>query len=105
MALSEKAQELMAPPKEAGDRTGMKMGTRHLVVYLENDTIEADGIAKSGLFCFEAARALREYADMVDSGHAGRHACETYTSTGGTRLTAIGSKWSGAQLPLEKINL
>jgi len=43
--------------------------------------------------------------DMSDfnTAQAGRHACEIYTSECGTRLTAIGAKWTEAQLPLETL--
>ena len=70
---------------------------RVLVVYIENDTIG------DGLFFTEAADALREYVDMVNTGVAGRERCEIYEGPRGTKLTAIGVAWNGAQLPLEKL--
>lgn len=65
---------------------------RHLVIHLEAEE-------SPGLFSFKTAKALREYADMVERGLAGLHACETYTCSNGVSLTAMGARWSGAELP------
>lgn len=73
----------------------MEKSKRYLSIILEKE-------ASSTLFSLEAAKALREYADMVESWVAGRNSCETYTSADGVKLTAIGARWSGEELPLEK---
>lgn len=75
----------------------MEKPRRYLSILLEGQE------PPDNLFCLEAAKALREYADMVDAWVAGRDACETYTSTNGVKITAIGARWSGAELPLEKL--
>lgn len=66
---------------------------RHLVIHLEADESQQ-------LFSFRTAKALREYADLVERGLAGRHACETYSCSNGVTFTAMGTRWSGDELPL-----
>ena len=68
---------------------------RIAVLYLENETIG------DGFFASEVARTLREYANAIDAGKAGRHGCEIQEGEQGTRLTAIGVAWNGERIPLE----
>lgn len=65
---------------------------RHLVIHLEAEE-------SPGLFSFKTAKALREYADLVERGLAGLHACETYSCDNGVNLIAMGTRWIGGELP------
>ena len=63
--------------------------TRVLMIHLENTVIG------DGFFAPEVASTLREYAGLIDAGEKGRRSGETYESTGGTRLTAVGAGLNG----------
>lgn len=51
---------------------------RRVVLSIENDQIG------DGAFCSEVAKTLREIADIIDAGTAGRHANEAYRGERGT---------------------
>lgn len=68
---------------------------RIAVLFLENSTIG------DGFFPTEVAQTLREYANAIDAGEAGRGKCEIQEGDRGTRLTAIGVAWNGERIPLE----
>lgn len=51
---------------------------RRVVLSIENDQIG------DGAFCSEVSKTLREIADMIDAGSAGRHDKESYRGDRGT---------------------
>ncbi len=66
---------------------------RIATIYLENTKIQ------SGMWSFEIAKTLREYADAVESGDAGEHATALFDSKGGTKMTIIAGTWMGHKSP------
>lgn len=65
---------------------------RVAALYVENATIG------DGHFVSELAMTLREYADLLESGEAGRIACDRYAGPRGTVVTAIGSSLRAGQV-------
>ena len=67
---------------------------RLVVLYIENEVI-GDGDMSE-----EVMHTVREYANQLEAGTAGRYRCEVSDGPRGTRLTAIGVAWSGERIPL-----
>ncbi len=67
--------------------------SRIQIIHLQNDVIG------DGIFIYEVAKTLREYADMLENNLGGREHVEIYNGPRGTKLTAIGVTWYGEQIP------
>ena len=53
------------------------------------------------MYCYEVAKTLREYADIIDNQQGGNDRVETYFSPRGTKLTTMTATCFGHEIPHE----